>query len=218
MLETFELHGSVSFQLGWEDADPSFLEDSWTNPSETFEQFHMEPYMEETKPFLGNTKLSSQSSMFHAYPQGQLQRTKTHVKPKILPKLSTQMLTGTPRGNEFQSDGGQHPCTYRHCHRRYPTAEELQFHINSFHGAQAVVCSVCGKTFGSKRGLDFHMSNHTGQYRFWCGACKKGFNRIEKWQMHQNKHSGQGFSCLVCNKIFSHHSILQRHLQSVHGK
>ena len=107
-----------------------------------------------------------------------------------------------------------------------PKVKALSKHLSEFHENQyeeykrskEIVCTDCGKKFGTKEGLDYHVRvTHTeiiqpAEKPYLCTYCGKGFSFKISWKNHVANHTGKfNFFCSVCQKGFVIKSALEQH-------
>ena len=107
-----------------------------------------------------------------------------------------------------------------------PKVKALSKHLSEYHEDQyeeykrskEIVCTDCGKKFGTKEGLDYHVGvTHTeiiqpAEKPYLCTYCGKGFSFKISWKNHVANHTGKfNFFCSVCQKGFVIKSALEQH-------
>ena len=99
----------------------------------------------------------------------------------------------------------------------------LNRHINAKHlGVREFPCGMpgCGQAFQSKLNLVRHMTRvHEGRGHR-CRQCPRGFRSVEALSKHEAAaHAGRTtFSCLKCGVCFGRRSVLENHVERVHGE
>ena len=102
----------------------------------------------------------------------------------------------------------------KHCDMPCKDERMLNQHILRMHTTLA--CPDCGRTFTTKKALRIHIRRCRGQtYRCTCG---KIFNHRDNMVRHQRTiHSGvKPYMCSVCERRFSDHSNMKRHMRRKH--
>lgn len=104
--------------------------------------------------------------------------------------------------------------TCHRCNRVFARKENLLNHACSGRSTERsqLPCTVCGKTFGTDRLLRRHMAKHTGQHM--CSDCGKSYTTREILANHScpQQPKVEIYSCGVCNKAFTRHAYLLKHL------
>ena len=114
-----------------------------------------------------------------------------------------------------------------------PKVKALSKHLSEFHESQyeeykrskEIVCTDCGKKFGTEEGLDYHVGvTHTERIEpaekpYLCTYCGKGFSFKIPWRNHVANHTRKcRFFCSVCQKGFVFKSLLEQHFISHTGE
>uniref|UniRef100_A0AAQ5XGI4 C2H2-type domain-containing protein n=1 Tax=Amphiprion ocellaris TaxID=80972 RepID=A0AAQ5XGI4_AMPOC len=125
------------------------------------------------------------------------------------PKSSKEMpKTGRSKIMEIHSKKSKNPC--RVCRIWYRNQGSLIRHAWSHVDESQTVCGVCGDRLESEGDLKGHLRKH--QKTFDCSQCGKPFFTLHSLNRHNSLHTGERpFTCNVCNKSFTHMSILTTH-------
>ncbi|XP_049644951.1 zinc finger protein 280B-like isoform X1 [Suncus etruscus] len=112
---------------------------------------------------------------------------------------------------EIEKQGGdswENNTTCEHCHRQFPTAFQLQCHIESVHSSHepSAVCKICELSFKSDQILLEHMKdNHKpGEMPYVCQVCKYRSSAFAEVETHfRTCHAyTKNLLCPYCLKIF----------------
>ncbi|KAM9812675.1 gastrula zinc finger protein XlCGF57.1-like [Syngnathus typhle] len=111
------------------------------------------------------------------------------------------------------------------CGCGFPLKRSLNVHMRKHIGQHTAkyshTCDKCGKGFTLKQILLNHQRMHNEERPFKCTQCSKSFYRANGLRMHKRLHAPRRkgeYHCQVCNKIFSFHCNLQRHLRIHSGE
>jgi len=97
------------------------------------------------------------------------------------------------------------------CEKSFGTEIKLKLH-KRVHTDDALLCTVCSKTFVLPSELKYHMDFHAGEKRFGCSICGKRFSIRQSMLSHELIHSGdKPFLCKTCGKAFRQKNHLIQH-------
>ncbi|KAF7281472.1 hypothetical protein GWI33_004719 [Rhynchophorus ferrugineus] len=122
------------------------------------------------------------------------------------------------RHKKLHSGTGCFKCSF--CEKTFNQSEHLKVHERIHHTKEKpYLCSECGKGFVNLQRLKRHEWIHNGQKPHPCLLCPKAYTNSADLKNHQLKiHQGKTvqklFVCSICNKRFTHHCRLIKHMQS----
>ncbi|XP_062301146.1 zinc finger protein 250-like [Scomber scombrus] len=105
------------------------------------------------------------------------------------------------------------------CCKSFPTAGQLNAHLQTHNKKMSHTCSECGKVMSTLGGLKRHMINHSGKKPYSCSECGQSFLFRNILIAHQKLHLGlKPFVCGVCGKKFARKHYLTVHMRTHNGE
>ncbi|CAL4079130.1 unnamed protein product [Meganyctiphanes norvegica] len=102
------------------------------------------------------------------------------------------------------------------CSQKFTAARHLQKHMLIHATEKSFECTECDKKYATEKLLAEHKLIHipNEERPHACDKCEKCFNNIGQLNYHNKYfHTGTGnFVCEICDKVFSHPSLLKRHI------
>ncbi|EDV49500.1 zinc finger protein 624 [Drosophila erecta] len=90
------------------------------------------------------------------------------------------------------------------CSNTYPSASQLNAHMQMHCKEKGHECEVCQKTFRAACNLKTHMRTHTGEKPYKCSYCSRQFADSSTHRKHQRLHTNERpYACNICGKTFS---------------
>ncbi|XP_016071318.1 PREDICTED: zinc finger and BTB domain-containing protein 45 [Miniopterus natalensis] len=109
---------------------------------------------------------------------------------------------------------GSEPPAYEcsHCRKTFSSRKNYTKHMFIHSGEKPHQCAVCWRSFSLRDYLLKHMVTHTGVRAFQCAVCAKRFTQKSSLNVHMRTHRPERAPCPACGKVFSHRTLLERHL------
>jgi Zinc finger, C2H2 type. len=103
----------------------------------------------------------------------------------------------------------------RLCGEKFSLKKQLHAHSRDVHN-QAVnyECDTCGRAFSYKSQLSRHLISHTQERASVCELCGAAFSQPAGLYNHKFTHEGTRFACSLCEKSYTHPSLLRIHMKS----
>lgn len=135
------------------------------------------------------------------------------TKASLKQHLKTHMRTSEPEslicdcGRKFNSVRG------KQCHQANGCAAVSKENFS-------FKCEKCGKCFSKKNNLSRHLTTHNeSSYKWKCGICDKKFNNSSNFKVHQFSHNSEkNIPCKYCKKMFKNQDSLRSHYVLHEGK
>ncbi|XP_004616980.1 zinc finger and BTB domain-containing protein 45 isoform X2 [Sorex araneus] len=99
-----------------------------------------------------------------------------------------------------------------HCQKTFSSRKNYTKHMFIHSGEKPHQCAVCWRSFSLRDYLLKHMVTHTGVRAFQCAICAKRFTQKSSLNVHMRTHRPERAPCPACGKVFSHRTLLERHL------
>ncbi|XP_077324256.1 uncharacterized protein LOC143959996 [Lithobates pipiens] len=93
------------------------------------------------------------------------------------------------------------------CGAEFCSKMDLKAHVQIHKVSNVLYCAECNVIFPTSLSVLVHEKIHTGGKPFCCSHCGKRFSS----QSQVSEHMSQPYSCIACQKIFTHKALLLRH-------
>ena len=113
---------------------------------------------------------------------------------------------------------GLRPYKCKYCDKSFNDTSSLGKHhkLHESNNVRSFVCTICDKKFTTKHYLKFHEKKHN-DVTYKCDQCPSVIKGKGPFREHAKMHT-TSINCPLCDKIFKMTNLLNRHLNSFHGK